>query len=194
MNRKGRLCPSQQRPMQIMQKAVPCLLHTTMLQPGRPEKEQLDFYSTLIPTLQRSPLSHYSTEQFLLLLLLCRVAWILVSSRIWLIKVWLQFGDLKTLICHLDTEILSKEKMICQKPALSKSDTIICKGARYRFFSYKLPKYSQWGSVTSCHWAKQNLFGHDVVSYYVSFLCNIQVWWLLSAAGKILSQCENITG
>lgn len=92
---------------------------------------------------QRSPLSECSTEQSLLLLLLCRVAQILVSSRICLIKVWLQFGDLKTLICHLDTEILSKEKVICQKPALSKLNTSIPREAHYRFFCYKHPKHVQ---------------------------------------------------
>lgn len=51
---------------------------------------------------------------------------------------WLQLGDLKTLICHLDTEILSKIRVLCQVPVLVKllrhnnpqENSLI-----YRFFS-----------------------------------------------------------
>lgn len=63
-------------------KADPGFLHTALLLPDRLERPLFYFYSTLIPTFQRSPLSNLIDEQFSLLLLFYMVAWIL--SRIFL--------------------------------------------------------------------------------------------------------------
>lgn len=97
-----------------------------------------------------------------------------------LIKVWLQFDDLKTLICQPGTEILSKKS--CQVPALAKllrvgypqENSMI-----YRFFSgiYKHTKWEmKFSDVDSLFLllCKATHFWHYLFLYYVLLLFNVQ--------------------
>jgi len=132
------ICSFYRRSVDPGQKAVPWLLHTALLQPDRPEKLQFNFSSAFIPTFDKSPQASRRAEQSPSLLLSAWLPGYSVSLRILLIKVRLQFDDLKTLICHLATEILSKKRMFCQVPALAKLHRDSCPQENsmiYKFFA-----------------------------------------------------------
>lgn len=103
-----------------------------------------------------------------------------------LIKMQLQFDDLKTLFCHLGTEILRKGK---KKNCAYKQ---LCRGI------LKVLQIFPSGILVMlthhlCYCAWQHI-SSITYPYNLPSSCSCTTWWLFPEVGTNLSQGENVTG